>query len=261
MNRSAFPILVAAVGGATAMTVGLAMAQGRFDRDAAPAAQIRVFEGVSDRGTFQEALDRAIGDAQRSLPGADRMVRYKVRDITGEAGGIRGGNRLRVTIEVPDEDAGPGRPDDRDFRPERPERPDDRDEAGDTSAVLRESLRPQLRLAADEIERGDSANFELTVRNNSDRTVRVPFNTGQQYNFEVWRDNRLVWSWAQGRAFTQSLTSVTLRPDQTVTYSVRWNGLNNAGERVSPGEYQVRGYLPTGIRDFRIGDSAILTVR
>src|SRR5947209_307929 len=65
-----------------------------------PGQAVRVYEGVSNTGEFQQALDRAVAGAMRALPGADRMVRYRVRDITGEQGGIRGVNTLRVTIEV-----------------------------------------------------------------------------------------------------------------------------------------------------------------
>src|SRR6266508_3624937 len=74
----------------------------------------RVYEGVSQRGQLQEALDDAVRRAARSQPGADRLVRWRLAEITGEAGGIRGLNTVRVRIEMNDEvprpPSGPGTP-------------------------------------------------------------------------------------------------------------------------------------------------------
>ena len=52
----------------------------------------------------------------------------------------------------------------------------------------------------------------LRVRNTSGKTVQVPFSSSQQFDFEVWRDNRLLWRWGDGRSFTQALGSLTVEP-------------------------------------------------
>src|SRR5688572_297177 len=96
---------IAGIAAVLAIAGAQAGREGRPERD--PGRGVRIFEGVSDKGEFQEALDDAVNRALRSLPGADRMVRYRVREITGEHGGIRGANIVRVQIEVPGDEARP----------------------------------------------------------------------------------------------------------------------------------------------------------
>lgn len=56
------------------------------------------FQGTSDTGSLQEALDKAIAAAQQAEPGVDMMTRWRLNQVTGQAGGIAG---LRsVTVEI-----------------------------------------------------------------------------------------------------------------------------------------------------------------
>jgi hypothetical protein len=216
-----------------------------------------VFEGESPRGDFQVALDDAVRQALRAEPGADRMVRYRVREITGEQGGIAGRNILRVAIEVAAEEG--GRPP-REPLPPAGEAPAANDPE-ELTELLRRSLRANLSLSDERVDRAGPVTLALAVENTSEEPVRVPFATGQKYDFEVWRGNRLVWRWSQGRFFTQALSSTVVRPREEVTYSVTWNLRNGEGVRVPPGQYTVRGYLTSrGTGDFRVMDTATLTV-
>jgi len=62
---------------------------------------VTMFEGTSNKGNLEEALESAIESAMASRKGiADAMVEWKVKDISGAQGGIAGVNRLTVTIEV-----------------------------------------------------------------------------------------------------------------------------------------------------------------
>jgi hypothetical protein len=216
---------------------------------------VRVFEGESARGDFQAALDDAVRQALRSLPGADRLVSYRVREITGEQGGIRGANIIRVAIETTAEE---GRLPPRDAGPPVDPPAEEPDNAGD---VLRRSLRTELSLSEEEVDRAGPVTFSLSLENTTDQPVRVPFATAQKYDFEVLRNNRPVWRWSQGKFFAQSLTSAVIRPREEVTYSVTWNLRNSEGVRVPPGQYTVRGYLTArGAGDARISDTATLRV-
>ena len=65
-----------------------------------PYGRAAVYTGTSRRGSLQEALETAVGQAARAQRGADRLVRYRVREITGEQGGIAATNTVSVSIEL-----------------------------------------------------------------------------------------------------------------------------------------------------------------
>jgi len=238
MQRAA-SLVAAALCGALLFHITAAVAQ---NRDTSRA--VRLFEGVSARGDLQDALDDASSRALRALPGADRLVQYRVREITGEAGGIRGGGAVKVVIEVASDEVG--------RRPNRPNDPNDEDREQD---VLTRAVQAEVRVAR-ETERGEPVALELTLVNTSDDTVRIPLNTGQKFDFEVWRDNRMVWKWSAGRFFTQALGVITLMPKEEVTYKTTWDQRNADGVRVPAGTYQLRGYVPTKWAEFRIGSTS-----
>ena len=204
----------------------------RPSRESHPVARQRVFEGTSRKGSVDEALQNAVAAALRSLPGADRMVRYRVRDITGESGGIAGLNVVRVTIELPAEETS------------RSEAPEILPEL--TAAEIRSALELDLRVLPERPLRAENVTFELTVRNRGDRLVTLPFSSGKQFDFDVTRNDRPVARWSTGRTFPQALSSVTLGPGQSINFTGRWNLRGSGGgAAVAPGTYRLRGFLPT----------------
>jgi len=58
------------------------------------------FEGVSEAGRFQEALEDAIKKALGSVQHTDPMASYVVKQIRGSKGGLAGLNQVVVTIET-----------------------------------------------------------------------------------------------------------------------------------------------------------------
>jgi hypothetical protein len=218
--------LLALVALAAAGTLGAQ--PGRTQEGARPGSPgPRVYEGVSRRGDFQEALNDAVERALRALPGADRMVRYRVREITGERGGFAGVNVLRVTIEVAAEGGAP--------RPDPPggnER--DRPFAG---------LEVTLKLSPARVKRDGEVTLTLTAVNRSNAAVVLPFATSQKYDFEVRRGEQVMWQWSHDRAFAQVLTQTRIPPGEAVTFREKWNLRSNAGEPVPAGEYRARGIL------------------
>lgn len=265
--RRAFPYLVAAAAGAALFQ--LATAQAQLDRRSLRDVEgtVRLVEGYSDRGNYQEALDDAMSRALRGLPGADRQVNFKVREVSGESGGFRGGSRLRVVIEVPDEERGlpeRGFPDRDRLDRDRPDRDfPDRDLPDRSDADLeriRRDISTEVQVPRS-VERGEPVPISFLLTNRGDDTIRIPHSSGQRYEFEIWRDNRVVWRWSRGRFFTQALGSTSLRPDEELTYRITWDQRNDEGVRVPPGTYQVRAYVPTRYPDFRVGNSATFNVR
>lgn len=58
------------------------------------------FQGTSETGNLQEALDNAIAAAQQAQPGADMINMWRLNQVTGQAGGITGGKSVTVEIDT-----------------------------------------------------------------------------------------------------------------------------------------------------------------
>ena len=56
------------------------------------------FEGTSDAGGVQDALDKAVQEALKSADHPDATVSYLVATIAGSTGGISGRKKITVTI-------------------------------------------------------------------------------------------------------------------------------------------------------------------
>jgi hypothetical protein len=71
---------------------------------------------------------------------------------------------------------------------------------------------------------GTAVTFELRVTNPQAQPVTLQFSSGQQYDFRVRRpDGSTAWVWSADKGFTQALTSRTLAPNETATYTETWS--------------------------------------
>lgn len=105
VNRRQAVKLAATTGAAAALGAGAASAQ-QEERKKAPREpeerrkKGRQFSGTSKKGDIKEALDLAIQEAAKTAKGADRMVRWTLREISGVNGGIAGLHEVTVTIDA-----------------------------------------------------------------------------------------------------------------------------------------------------------------
>ncbi len=92
---------------------------------------------------------------------------------------------------------------------------------------------------------GDPITMELTVRNRSNTEAILQFATNQQFDFVVVDSgtSRTRWLWSFGKAFLQGTTELEFAPNQTRTFVVTWDQLDNARLPVSVGNYEARGVL------------------
>jgi hypothetical protein len=58
----------------------------------------RTYTGTSKKG-YQDALDKAVASALRAAGGADRTIKWRLKNVAGTAGGIAGGTQTKVSIE------------------------------------------------------------------------------------------------------------------------------------------------------------------
>jgi len=61
---------------------------------------LKTFKGTSKIGNVQKALDIAIQAAQQAAPGADRLVNWTLKEVSGRQGGLTGLKECTVVIKA-----------------------------------------------------------------------------------------------------------------------------------------------------------------
>ena len=103
--------------------------------------------------------------------------------------------------------------------------------------------------------------IEMVVTNVSDKILPFRFNSGQTYDFLITdaSSGREVWRWSHGNLFTQVVRSDSIRAEGKWQFEVSWDGRDNDGNLVPPGEYRVTGVI-TSLPRVQ-GSPVLLTVR
>lgn len=81
--------------------------------------------------------------------------------------------------------------------------------------------------------------MRLTKTNTCRHTETLTYFTGQRYEFEIRQDNRLIWRWSEGRAFSPAVQRIRVRPGETLTFTESWPQVDSANRQVEPGRYRV----------------------
>jgi hypothetical protein len=61
---------------------------------------LRTFKGTAKNGNVQKALDLAIQAALQAAPGADRLVEWTLKEVSGRQGGIAGLKEATVVVKA-----------------------------------------------------------------------------------------------------------------------------------------------------------------
>jgi len=61
---------------------------------------VKLFRGTSKTGNVQKALEAAIKAAQQSVTGADRLVEWTLKEVSGRQGGSAGFHDATVVIRA-----------------------------------------------------------------------------------------------------------------------------------------------------------------
>ena len=85
--------------------------------------------------------------------------------------------------------------------------------------------------------------FTLTAKNTTKENILLRFNSGQRYDFELFRGKDAkgeeVWQWARGRMFTMMLTSATLKPGKSLAYTETYHPGSDGMPALTPGAYTI----------------------
>lgn len=94
-------------------------------------------------------------------------------------------------------------------------------------------------------ELGEAVRITFIVENPTQQNVTFRFSSGQRYDIWAVGDTGEVWRWSRGKAFTQALTSLTLKPGERRTFEETWNQASNEGRQAAPGTYGIFAQLTT----------------
>lgn len=101
-----------------------------------------------------------------------------------------------------------------------------------------------LRLNKTMYRMGESVEIALALINPGTTAADFQFSTGQMYDFIVFRNGQVVWQWSHGRAFTQALTTLALKPSESKVFREQWDQRDAKAQQVPAGEYEMIAVFP-----------------
>ena len=98
----------------------------------------------------------------------------------------------------------------------------------------------------DLVEQGKTLNIDFSLKNSSDKELKLLFGSGHQYDIVVTDvEGREVYNWAADRSFTMAIINKDLAPRQELSYSEEWDYTDNEGKPLPPGKYLVKVTIVT----------------
>lgn len=95
-----------------------------------------------------------------------------------------------------------------------------------------------------QVRSGQPVVFRLLVHNDGTEDLSFTFRSGQEVDFLVLKLEKPIWRWSAGQAFTMALHEKKVRRGQTLkSYEATWPGIDNFGNIVPTGHYQVKAYF------------------
>ena len=90
-------------------------------------------------------------------------------------------------------------------------------------------------------ELGDAVEITLRIINCASVPLTRSFPSSQKYDFSATPlGGTEVWRWSSGMTFDEPL-DVTMQPGEEFTFSETWHQVDNEGQPVEAGEYELRG--------------------
>ena len=91
--------------------------------------------------------------------------------------------------------------------------------------------------------RGESVEFSFTITNNAKESRGAMCSSGCQFFWNIYKDAEMVYSLEKHIFCATWITSWSLDPGKSRIESGRWDQKNDAGNKVTPGKYQLEMYL------------------
>jgi hypothetical protein len=105
----------------------------------------------------------------------------------------------------------------------------------------------QITVSANKTEliAGETATFTISIRNRTDKTVQIPYKTGQQWDLAVYHNRTQIYRWSQGSVWADAPHSVPLKAGETRTERLCWASTDRLGLPLPQGIYSIQGMVMT----------------
>lgn len=104
-------------------------------------------------------------------------------------------------------------------------------------------LQLELSLNRTDFELGKPIRVAMCVTNTSDDVKTLRFGSAQKLELIVIKSGKEIWRLSNGMMFPMVIQVEELGPGETLALPGTWRQVNNAGNQVEPGEYQIKGIL------------------
>lgn len=96
-----------------------------------------------------------------------------------------------------------------------------------------------------EITSGETATFTISIRNRTDKTVKIFYPTGQRWDLAVFHYKTQIFRWSQGYQWADAPHTVPLRSGKTLSYELSWKSEDRLGRDLPRGIYHIQGMVMT----------------
>ncbi len=109
----------------------------------------------------------------------------------------------------------------------------------------------------DAIIAGNTATFTVTMRNRTDKTLQIPYKTGQQWDLAAYHEKTQIFRWSQGMTWADAPHSIPLKAGDSRSEKLSWATIDRNGLPLPQGVYNIQGMVMTGPRYLVSNDCAI----
>lgn len=114
------------------------------------------------------------------------------------------------------------------------------------SKEIEVSIKPD----SSEFVAGSVATFTITLRNKSDKPVKIDYPTGKQWDLAIYNPIKQIFSWSNGYTWHKSPHSITLKPGEERSQKLSWVSVSKQGTPLLQGTYRCVGVVTCSPRSF-----------
>lgn len=92
-----------------------------------------------------------------------------------------------------------------------------------------------------EMPSGETASFTITLRNKSDKSVKIDYSTGQEWDLVIIHNKKQIYRWSSGFKWEEKPFSNMLKPGKSISATLPWKAVSKYGMPVSQGDFVARG--------------------